>query len=48
MGLISLGMGGALGGLLGLLFWKIGKHERVDNFDDYTYWEKDDGVRFEK
>lgn len=41
-----MGIGIGFGLLMGIFLILLAKHERGDHFDDYTYWEQDDGIRY--
>jgi hypothetical protein len=43
---ISTGLGIGFGLATGAIVMLMARHERADHFDDYTYWEKDDGIRY--
>lgn len=45
-GCIAMGIGIGFGLIAGLFVLVMAKHERADHFDDYVYWEKDDGLRY--
>ena len=42
---ISLAMGGFFGTIAGFCVLFLARNKRVDHFDDYTYWDKGDGIR---
>ena len=43
---ISAALGIGFGLIAGIFVFCLARHERADHFDDYTYWEKDDGLRY--
>ncbi len=45
-GCIAMGIGIGFGLIAGIFVMVLAKHERADHFDDYVYWEKDDGLRY--
>jgi hypothetical protein len=45
-GFISLGIGAVFGIVIGLFVRNLAVHIRPDQFDDYTYWDKNDGIHF--
>jgi hypothetical protein len=48
MGALAAAFGIAFGILVGIIALVCGKHEGYDDFDDYTYWVPDDGIRYPK
>ena len=46
MACLSAAMGLGFGALLGILVFCSYKHLKQDNFEDYTYWLEDDGLRY--
>ena len=45
-GFISLGLGAVFGLVIGFFVRYLAVHIRPDQFDDYTYWDKNDGIHF--
>lgn len=45
--LISAAMGIGFGLIAGLLVMLVSGHTREDHFHDFTYWLRDDGIRYD-
>lgn len=45
MSLISAPMGICFGALVGAMCMAASTHDRIDHFNDFTYWREDDGIR---
>lgn len=46
MALLSAAFGIAFGILIGVFVLITASHEKIDYFNDYTYWVPDDGIRY--
>ena len=46
VGSLSAGMGVGFGLIIGILVFACAKHEKIDHFEDHTYWVDDDGICF--